>query len=85
MDQSENPDGIAVNLIDQSVTAVRRKFARSGHFAFVTQHREIGKSSNGLAEECVNPDGGVDIARKKIIPYIGAVPARLRRLENFHA
>lgn len=84
MNDGENPDGVSVYLINQSVTAVRRKFARSGHFAFVPQHREIGKSGNGLAEQVINSDGGGAIALQEIVPNIGAVLARLRRSENFH-
>ena len=85
MNDGENPNGVAVNLIDQSVTSVRRKLASSGHFAFMAKHREIGKLGNGLTEQVINPDGGVAIARQEIVPYIGAVPARLRRPQKFHA
>ncbi len=79
VDQNENPDRIACDLRDEAIASVRRKLARSGHLALVSEHWKLGQSRHCLAKQAVHSERSVGIAGFKLVPDRRTVLLGFRR------
>ena len=79
VDQHENPDRIACDLIDEAVASVRCKLARAGHLAFVSKSRKFGQSCHSFAKQAVHSKRSFGIAGFKVVPDRRAVLLGFRR------
>lgn len=85
VDEGEDPHSVSVDLVDQSIAAVRRQFTGPSYFARVAKHRKIDELGDSATNQAVNSGRSTCIACKKIIPDVGAILSCLRRPPNLHA
>ena len=85
VDERKDPDDIAIDLIDETITAMGRHFARTRNFPFMAQPGMISESGNGGAKHFVDTHRCVSIAFEKIVPDVCAILPGLRRPADDHA
>lgn len=67
MDQDQDPDSIVHDLIDEAVASMGGN-SRVPAMPLMSEHREIGESGDGIAEQSIYSQRSVWVARFEVIP-----------------
>jgi|SRR5271165_452364 len=84
MHERQQPDGLAIDFLNEAVVFVDHEFARSRDSAVMSQHRKAGKARSGGAKQFIYAYGGLRIIGKNPVPYLVAVFLGLGRPDGFH-
>lgn len=84
MDQREDPQGLACDLVPEAIAVVRDRLAGAGNSVRPAQMRIFGQPGGRVAEQLVDLHGRSRVFLRDVVPHVGAVLLRLCHPADFY-